>query len=108
MSFGIPLVTAGLTEDKADVNARVAWSGVGIDLATHEPTPQLLSDAVRTVLDRPAYRMRASSMADEFGGIDTPAEILRIIGELARASKEAVARQVDTTVVTRRRRVGSR
>jgi UDP:flavonoid glycosyltransferase YjiC (YdhE family) len=30
MSFGIPLVTAGLTEDKADVNARVAWSGVGI------------------------------------------------------------------------------
>jgi hypothetical protein len=52
--------------------------------------------------------MRASSMADEFGGIDTPAEILRIIGELARASKEAVARQVDTTVVTRRRRVGSR
>src|SRR6185436_19419439 len=34
MSFGIPLVTAGLTEDKADVNARVAWSGVGIDLAT--------------------------------------------------------------------------
>ena len=30
MSFGIPLVTAGLTEDKADVNVRVAWSGVGI------------------------------------------------------------------------------
>jgi len=25
MSFGIPLVAAGLTEDKADVNARVAW-----------------------------------------------------------------------------------
>ncbi len=30
MSFGIPLVTAGMTEDKADVNARVAWSGVRI------------------------------------------------------------------------------
>src|SRR5258708_32004727 len=34
MSFGIPLVTAGLTEDKADVSVRVAWSGVGINLAT--------------------------------------------------------------------------
>jgi hypothetical protein len=33
MSFGTPLVTAGLTEDKADVNVRVAWSGVGINLA---------------------------------------------------------------------------
>src|SRR4029077_19417837 len=71
MSFGIPLVTAGLTEDKADVNARVAWSGVGLNLATNEPTREALREAVRTVLDRPAYRLRASQMADEFAGIDT-------------------------------------
>jgi UDP:flavonoid glycosyltransferase YjiC (YdhE family) len=108
MSFGIPLVTAGLTEDKADVNARVAWSGVGIDLATNEPTPQALREAVRTVLDRPTYRRRASSMADEFSGIDTRDEILRIIGELARAPKEAGVRHSGTTVVTRRRRFGTR
>jgi UDP:flavonoid glycosyltransferase YjiC (YdhE family) len=108
MSFGIPLVTAGMTEDKADVNARVAWSGVGIDLATNEPAPQALREAVRTVLDRPTYRSRASSMADEFGGIDTRAEILRIIGELADAAKEAAARHATAIVVTRRRRVGSR
>ena len=107
MSFGIPLVTAGLTEDKADVNARVAWSGVGIDLATNGPTPQALREAVRTVLDRPTYRRRASSMAVEFGRIDTRAEILRIIGELAHASREAAALQGTTPVVTRRRRVGS-
>jgi UDP:flavonoid glycosyltransferase YjiC (YdhE family) len=31
MSFGVPLVTAGLTEDKADVNAPVAWSGSRFD-----------------------------------------------------------------------------
>ncbi len=42
LSHGIPLVTAGLSEDKADVNARVAWSGVGIDLATSNPTPSAL------------------------------------------------------------------
>jgi UDP:flavonoid glycosyltransferase YjiC (YdhE family) len=82
MSFGIPLVTAGTTEDKADVNARVAWSGVGINLATNEPTPEAIRDAVRTVLDRPAYRMRASRMADEFADIDTRSEVLRIIGRL--------------------------
>ncbi len=57
MSFGVPLVTAGLTEDKPDVNVRVAWSGVGINLATNEPTPQALRDAVRTVLDKPDYRV---------------------------------------------------
>jgi hypothetical protein len=30
---------------------------------------------VRTVLDRPAYRMRASQMADEFGRIDSHATV---------------------------------
>jgi len=81
MSFGIPLVTAGLTEDKADVNARVAWSGVGINLATNEPTEEALREAVRTVLDRPAHRQRAAQMAAEFARIDTRSEILRIIGQ---------------------------
>jgi UDP-glucoronosyl and UDP-glucosyl transferase len=82
MSSGIPLVTAGTTEDKADVNARVAWSGVGVNLATNEPTQAALRDAVRTVLDTPRYRARAAAMADEFRGIDTPSEILRVINQV--------------------------
>jgi len=88
MSFGIPLVTAGLTEDKADVNARVAWSGVGIDLATNELTPQALREAIRTVLDKPNYRSRASLMADEFDGIDTRSEILGIVSQVSHISDE--------------------
>ncbi len=79
LSLGIPLVTAGLTEDKADVNVRVGWSGVGIDLATNSPTPRALHEAVRSVLDAPDYRSRALLMANEFGKIDTRAEILRIV-----------------------------
>ena len=93
MSFGIPLVTAGLTEDKADVNARVAWSGVGIDLATNEPTPQALREAIRTVLDKPNYRSRASLMADEFDRIDTRSEILRIVSQVSHISDDNVLRR---------------
>jgi MGT family glycosyltransferase len=78
MSFGIPLVTAGQTEDKADVNARVGWSGAGINLATNEPTPDALREAVRTVLDKPDHRLRVGLMAAEFDAIDTRAEILRV------------------------------
>jgi len=92
MSFGIPLVTAGLTEDKADVNARVAWSGVGINLATNEPTPQALHAAVRAVLDTPNYRSRASLMAGEFEAIDTRSEIVRIVDGIA-SSVNREARQ---------------
>jgi len=84
LSFGIPIVTAGMTEDKADVNARIAWSGVGINLATNEPTPRALSEAVRSVLTKSTYRSRATAMAGEFAKLDTRAEMLRIIRETAR------------------------
>jgi MGT family glycosyltransferase len=102
MSYGIPLVTAGMTEDKADVNARVAWSGVGVNLATNEPTQETLRAAVRTVLDRPAYRMRASQMADEFARIDTRSEVLSIIRHLVADHKAAL--RAGTMVTSQHRR----
>jgi UDP:flavonoid glycosyltransferase YjiC (YdhE family) len=86
LSFGIPLVSAGLTEDKADVNARVAWSGVGIDLATNAPSPEALREAIRTVLDKPNHRSQAQAMAQEFALIHTRSEILPIISETVRGS----------------------
>jgi UDP:flavonoid glycosyltransferase YjiC (YdhE family) len=108
MSFGVPLVTAGLTEDKADVNARVAWSGVGIDLATNEPTPEALREAIRAVFESQTYRQRASSIADEFGGIDTRSEILWILDQVSHAPKQDGLRRDDTMALPRRRRVGGR
>jgi UDP:flavonoid glycosyltransferase YjiC (YdhE family) len=106
MSFGIPLVTAGLTEDKADVNVRVAWSGVGIDLATNEPSAEELRRAVRTVLDRPAYRLRARQMAGEFAAIDTRSEVVRIISQLVADEQEASG--VDAFTAYQPRRAGRR
>ncbi len=97
MSFGIPLVTAGLTEDKADVNARVAWSEVGINLATNEPTPQALRAAVRAVLDTPNCRSRASLMAAEFEAMDTRSEIVRIVDRIARSANRETQQHCATS-----------
>jgi hypothetical protein len=41
-----------------------------------------LREAVRTVLDKPNYRSRASLMADEFNAIDTRSEVLRILSQV--------------------------
>jgi UDP:flavonoid glycosyltransferase YjiC (YdhE family) len=106
ISFGIPLVTAGMTEDKADVNARVAWSGVGLNLATNEPTQEALRAAVRTVLDRPAYRMRASQMGDEFARIDTRSEILSIISGVVAQHK--AGQRAETMATSQPRRTAQR
>jgi UDP:flavonoid glycosyltransferase YjiC (YdhE family) len=105
MSFGVPLVTAGMTEDKADVNARVAWSGVGINLATNQPTPEAIRKAVRTVLDQPDYRQRAAHMAEEFAAIDTRAKILGIIDQVRGASKESGSKRGGGIAASRDRRV---
>jgi UDP:flavonoid glycosyltransferase YjiC (YdhE family) len=78
-----PASTALATEAyKADVNVRVAWCGIGINLATNIPTPAALGNAVRTVLDTQNYRLRAARMADEFAAIDVRAEILRIVRQV--------------------------
>jgi MGT family glycosyltransferase len=104
LSFGIPLVTAGQTEDKADVNARVAWSGVGFNLATNNPTPDAIRAAVRTVLDKSSYRLRASQMAAEYAAIDTRSEILRIVNQVASPSDEVAVRRGSAMVSGRGRR----
>ena len=83
LSFGVPLVAAGLTEDKADVNARIAWSGAGIDLGTNNPTPEALRRAVRTVLDEPGHRREARRLAAEFTAYDARAGILRVLARHA-------------------------
>jgi UDP:flavonoid glycosyltransferase YjiC (YdhE family) len=104
LSFGIPLVTAGLTEDKADVNARVAWSSAGLNLATNEPTQPALRDAVRSVLDSPRYRARAAAMAEAFRGIDTRSEILRIVEQAAHTPGDGDTRGSDGANTERARR----
>ena len=106
MSFGIPLVTAGLTEDKADVNARVAWSGVGINLATNEPSRDALRSAVKTVLDQPGYRLRARQMAAQFAAIDTRSEIPGIVSQLVADERELS--EADTLAARQPRRAGQR
>ncbi|MEV4538717.1 nucleotide disphospho-sugar-binding domain-containing protein [Asanoa sp. NPDC049518] len=65
LRHGVPLVVAGTTEDKIEVTARVAWSGVGINLRTDTPTSDAVGTAVRQVLTRPDYRKAAERIGAE-------------------------------------------
>jgi len=68
------------------VNARVEWSGVGIDLKTNNPTPDALRDAIRRVLGEQRYRARASALAKQYQQIDTRGEIVKILEQVAGAA----------------------
>ncbi|AYF98150.1 glycosyltransferase [Protaetiibacter intestinalis] len=62
MEHGVPLVTAGLTEDKAEVTARVAWSGAGINLRTDRADAASVRSAVRRLLSDPTFRERSAAI----------------------------------------------
>lgn len=64
MEHGVPVVIAGTTEDKVEVSARVAWSGVGVNLATNRPTDAAVAGAVRTVLAEPGYAERSAAIGN--------------------------------------------
>jgi MGT family glycosyltransferase len=79
LAQGIPIVSAGMTEDKEEVSAHVQWAGVGIDLRTNQATAESIRTAAREVLDNPTYRERAKQLAGEFANHNTEMEVLSAI-----------------------------
>jgi UDP:flavonoid glycosyltransferase YjiC (YdhE family) len=65
LQHGVPIVIAGDTEDKPEVAARVAWSGVGVDLRSGRPKASAIHSAVRDVLTEQRYRRAAERVAEQ-------------------------------------------
>ncbi len=89
LSFGVPMVVAGMGEDKPEVGARVTWTGTGIYLATDTPTAEQVRDAVEQILAKPEYRTRAQQLAREFASYDSAKELTRLV-EAVVAEREVV------------------
>jgi UDP:flavonoid glycosyltransferase YjiC (YdhE family) len=70
LSKGVPLVVSGINEGKSDVNARVEYAGVGINLKTESPKPGDIAKAVTNVLADPGWRNRARKMREQFDSQD--------------------------------------
>jgi UDP:flavonoid glycosyltransferase YjiC (YdhE family) len=81
ISHSVPIISAGLTEDKEEVSAHVEWSGAGIDLRVNQATPEAITHAVDEIFTRPRYRQRARQLSLEFASHDTKTELLGLIEE---------------------------
>ncbi|WP_426939227.1 glycosyltransferase [Pseudarthrobacter sp. S3] len=80
LSKGVPLVVSGINEGKSDVNARVEYAGVGINLRTESPKPADIAAAVGKILADPGWKSRARKMQEQFEGED-PAEVAAAVVE---------------------------
>jgi MGT family glycosyltransferase len=83
LAHGIPLVTAGTTEDKGEVNARVAQAGAGVNLRTDRPSAEEVRRAVLALLDEPAYAEAAARLRAAYAAHDGPSRVVEVVLELA-------------------------
>jgi MGT family glycosyltransferase len=83
LGHGVPLVVAGLTEDKMEVSSRVTWSGTGVALRTDTPTPRQVRDGVATVLGSPSYRARATELATAYTALPGVPRAAEVVLEVA-------------------------
>ena len=62
----LPMVVAGIHEGKSEINARVGYFGIGINLQTERPAPQAIKTAVLKIFQDGAYRANIQILSDEF------------------------------------------
>ncbi|QBY07086.1 glycosyltransferase (plasmid) [Deinococcus metallilatus] len=82
LTCGVPCVVAGRSEDKAEVAARVAHTGVGLNLRTDRPVPERVRRAVRTLLDDGRFRERAGKLGAELRAHNAPREAADLLEAL--------------------------
>ncbi len=76
LRYGIPVVVAGETADKAEVAARVEWAGVGVNVGTAHPTPSAIAAAVDATHECREAAARLGRAIEESRALDTIASLL--------------------------------
>ena len=62
---GVPMVLAGISEEKPEAAARGEYCGVAVNLRTSEPSVQQVTDAINRVLTEPSFKKKAAKVKAE-------------------------------------------
>ena len=92
LGAGCPLVVVPTEFDKPDNARRVEVAGVGVNLPPRRCTPRRLRDAVRRVLDDPAFRENAERLSAALargGGAGRAAELIERLAVRSNAATPA-------------------
>lgn len=79
LANGVPLLLAGKLEAKNDINARLAYRGLAVDLETERPSSKQIAKGVARVLGDPHYRENVARARAELARYDAFAIIERAV-----------------------------
>ena len=72
LSNGVPLIVAGITEEKPEIANRVEWGGLGINLRTGFPSEKEIRNAVKTILREPEYKNKTRQLQADYERYNAP------------------------------------
>ena len=67
LSKGVPMLAAGITEGKNDINARIRYFNYGIDLRTEKPKPEKIRMKAGEILRNGTYKNNTSRIQSILG-----------------------------------------
>ncbi len=88
LRYGVPIVATGGKEDKLEVGARVAWSGVGRRMRTERPSVRALRRDILAVLHQPRYREASRRIAADMAAARGFAGLSDVVDQLVATAPE--------------------
>lgn len=85
----LPMVVAGVHEGKNEINARVGYFKLGINLGTEKPTAAQMKSAVETVLADSTYRDNVKALSKEFSQYEPNSLCASYVAEIMPAVRPA-------------------
>lgn len=82
LSFGVPIIVAGNSEDKPEIASRVQYTGCGINLKTGRPSVSQIKKAIRKITNDSSYLENASKIKESFLKKDAVKEAVMLIEQL--------------------------
>jgi UDP:flavonoid glycosyltransferase YjiC (YdhE family) len=71
IQHNLPMVVAGIHEGKNEINARIGYFGLGINLKTEKPNPEKIKAAVQKICEDSSFKQRVIALNTEFNSYDT-------------------------------------
>jgi MGT family glycosyltransferase len=87
----LPIVGAGVHEGKNEINARVAYFRLGVDLRTESPKPEQLRAAIEQVIVDKTYKQNVIKLSEEFSKYDPYALCAGYVEDILSAPTNIIA-----------------
>ncbi len=93
----LPMVAAGVHEGKNEINARIGYFKLGVNLKTELPKPSQLRSAVETIMKDPVYAENVKKLCDEFNSYNPNQVCEELVSKLTGNRQGAVVGAIRET-----------